>query len=217
MAYWQEKKFLPDKDRKTVLVHDPTSSIWELPIWQAAMPPPPLKDDRTHFCSSLCSFRSARSPRYEWSHGNDCSSTGLGRDRNITSHSISSHQHSHLLFLGSHWHHKKWCQAPWHVWGAPWAQLICQCRHSSCKVTQEKAFLLVQEGTTAASEVPGNLLVLVMWDKTCPLVQLVSYFFVVRTPILLPSSSFPQQCFRLRPKHAESELQGTNHDLICLK
>lgn len=37
--------------------------------------------------------------------------------------------------------------------------------------------------------------------KTCPLVLLVSYFFAIRSPILLPSSSFPQQCFRLRPKH----------------
>lgn len=50
------------------------------------MAPPPLKEDRTHFCSSLCCSRAAR--RYKWCHGNDYSSTGLGRDRNITSHSI---------------------------------------------------------------------------------------------------------------------------------
>lgn len=38
--------------------------------------------------------------------------------------------------------------------------------------------------------------------KTCPLVLLVSYFFATIIPILLSSSSFQQQCFRLTPKHA---------------
>lgn len=38
-------------------------------------------------------------------------------------------------------------------------------------MTREKAFLLAQEGTTAASEVPGSLSLLVMWAQnlsTCP-------------------------------------------------
>lgn len=66
------------------------------------------------------------------------------------------------------------------------------------KVTWEKAFLSVWEGTAAATEVPGSLLLLV-WTQNSPL---ASYFSAVRLPILLPSSSFPGQRFRLRPKHA---------------
>lgn len=67
------------------------------------------------------------------------------------------------------------------------------------KVTWEKAFLLVREGTAAATEVPGSQLLLLMWTQTSPS---ASYFSAVRLPILLPSSSFPWQHFRLRPKHA---------------
>ena len=80
------------------------------------------------------------------------------------------------------------------------------------KVTREKASLLVWEGTAAVTEVPGSLLLLLMWTQNSPL---ASYFSAIRLPILRPSTSFPWQYFRLRPKCAE--IQGTSCDLICLK
>lgn len=45
----------------------------------------------------------------------------------------------------------------------------------------------------------GSLLLLLTWTHNSPL---ASYFSALRLPILLPSSSSPWQCFRLRPKHS---------------
>lgn len=177
------------------------------------MAPPPLKDDRTHFCSCLYCSRVARSPRYKWCHGNDYSCTGLGRDRNINSHSISSQSccswdptnttrngTKHLDTSEVHPAHTDTPPIQTHLLATGKWQGT---RHFSW---YKRDPLLPQKCQEAFC---------CWWcgHKTGPLVLLVTYFFATRIPVLLPSS--PQQCYRLTPKHAE--LQGANHDPSCLK
>lgn len=80
-------------------------------------------------------------------------------------------------------------------------------------MTWEKAFRLVWEGTAAATEVLGSLLLLLVWTQNSPL---ASYFSAVRLPILLPSSSFPRQHFRLRPKHCSQRYKEPTMTLFAL-
>lgn len=173
-----------------------------LPNWLRAMPPAPLKGScRTHFCSFLCLSTAARSSRYKWSHRSDYSSKGLRRDRNVISHpnDINSQIHCSWDSTNTARHRSKDLgMADVHTGpGSSTHTDIPPGRWG--EVTWEKAFCLVWDGTAAAAEVPGSLLLLLVWTQNSPL---ASYFSAVRLPILLPSSSFPRQHFRLRPKHA---------------
>lgn len=197
--------------------------FWGFPIWQAAMSPPPLKDDRTHFCSCLCSSTAA-SPRYRWSRGNDYSSTGLGRDRNVTSLPISSHQLPHLLLLGP----------------PLTAQEMVPNTLTCLRCTLGPAYPPVHTQLLVAAKWHGRrcfswymrepLLpqkcqeAFRCWwcgHNTCPLVLLVSYFFAIRIPILLPPSSLPA-VFQAETKACSQSykeptviLLALNNCLIC--
>lgn len=164
------------------------------------MPSPPLKGDGTHFWSCLCSSRAARSPRYKWSHGNRL---GQRQEHHLSLHLITSAPRAAAL------------ETPLTLQEMVPNPLTClRCTLSPARLPIQTHLLAAGKWhrrrhfswCKSESLLPQKCqeAFRCWWcgHKTCRLVLLVSYFFAMRIRVLLPSSSFPQQASRLRPKHA---------------